>query len=82
MIDHPRPDEPLWELPGSGEEPSGEACAQLVDLIYALGDFVAARYDNKIERYYRQRRQEESTTIPERSGVQLDLFAANLLEPF
>jgi hypothetical protein len=79
----PRFQEPPWELPDSGEEPSDEACAQLVDLIYALGDFVAARYDDRISRYYRQRqREEQSVATSEPGGAQLDLFHADLLDPF
>ncbi len=76
-------DELPWASSAPGDEPSGEACAQLVDLLYALGDLVAQRYHRKIQRYYRRRRRKErSVAVIRPDGVQLDLFPADLLEPF
>ena len=79
----PQFDQLPWPSPESGDEPSGEACAQLVDLLYALGDLVAERYHRKIKRYYRRRRRaERPVAVIRPDGVQLDLFPADLLEPF
>jgi len=79
----PRFDQLPWPSPDSGDEPSSEACAQLVDLLYALGDLVAERYHRKIKRYYRRRhRKDQPAAVAKPDGVQLDLFPADLLEPF
>ena len=65
-----------------GDDLSDEAIAVLVDLVYALGDYVAASYADRLHRYDRDRRAEALALQPEPHAQQLDLFPADLLDPF
>ncbi len=53
------------------DEIGDETAAQIIDILYALGDAVGARYDGRIRRYYQCRRQ---TPPPLDDGEQLTLF--------
>jgi len=64
------------------EDLSDEAIATLVDLVYALGDHVAASYADRLHRYYQAQREDTLATQPESDARQLDLFPANVLDPF
>jgi hypothetical protein len=73
---------PLSELLVADDQLSDEAAARLVDLIYALGDFVASRYEDRIRSHYQRQRERALALQLDLDPRQLDLFPAAILDPF
>jgi len=74
--------DPLSQLLVADDELSDELAARLPDLIYALGDFVASRYEDRIRSHYQRQRERAAALQPDVDPRQLDLFPAAILDPF
>jgi hypothetical protein len=72
----------LSQILGADGQFNDEAAARLVDLIYALGDFVASHYENRIRRHYQRQREQALALQPNVDPRQLDLFPTAVLDPF
>ena len=61
---------------------SDETAAAMVDLLYALGDLLADHFAHRLRRLQQRRREETFESSRAIDPRQLDLFGADLLDPF
>jgi hypothetical protein len=72
---------PDWP-PFPDDDLTDQAASRLVDLIYALGDFVADHYAARLRRHDQRQRDEAFGCQPTRDPRQLELFGFDALDPF
>ena len=73
---------PDWPPFRDDDDITDQAAARLVDLIYALGDFVADRYVTHLRRHEQRQRDEALACQTTPDPRQLDLFGPDALDPF